>query len=236
MRFPSITAGVRWTSDSGKDDINVVADAINGGQWGYNNLQWYGLTYYHKFNDQWHIAFESYTLHENNVPNALNPAVTGPAGLWTLGGTPFSPQYMPFNAPGLAQCSSTTVLACTAAVRTDVTYLNYRPGPLDNISYRLEYYDDMQGQRTGTKTAYFETGVGWQHWFSPQIEIRPEFTYLQVAERLRLQRQRQPRHPRHPKLCPHRCGRHHPPLLRRSRVTAKAVTPFTGNNSTGANK
>ena len=58
-----------------------------------------------------------------------------------------------------------------------MTYLNYRPGPLDNISYRLEYYDDMQGQRTGTKTAYFETGIGWQHWFSPQIEIRPEFTY-----------------------------------------------------------
>ena len=84
---------------------------------------------------------------------------------------------MPFNAPGLAQCSSTTVLACTASVQTYVTYLNYRPGPLDNISYRLEYYDDMQGQRTGTKTAYFETGIGWQHWFSPQIEIRPEFTY-----------------------------------------------------------
>ena len=102
----------------GKDDINVVADAINGGQWGYNNLQWYGLTYYHKFNDQWHIAFETYDLHQNNVPNALNPAVTGPAGLWTLGGTPFSPQYMPFNAPGLAQCSSTTVLSCTAEVRT----------------------------------------------------------------------------------------------------------------------
>jgi hypothetical protein len=22
--------------------------------WGYNNLQWLGGTYYHKFNDQWH--------------------------------------------------------------------------------------------------------------------------------------------------------------------------------------
>src|ERR1700755_2518459 len=37
---PSITAGVRWTSDSGNDDINIVGDALNGGQWGYNNLQW----------------------------------------------------------------------------------------------------------------------------------------------------------------------------------------------------
>ncbi|MEA3151206.1 MAG: hypothetical protein QOD56_2145, partial [Gammaproteobacteria bacterium] len=42
---------------------------------------------------------------------------------------------------------------------------------------RIEWYDDAQGQRTGTKTAYVETGIGWQHWFSPQIEIRPEVSY-----------------------------------------------------------
>src|SRR6516165_937371 len=101
---PSLTAGFRWTSDSGNDNIYVVGDALNGGQWGYNNLQWIGLTYYHKFNDQWHISFETYNLHQNNVPNALNPAVTGPNGLFTLGGTPFSPQYLPFNSPFLAQC------------------------------------------------------------------------------------------------------------------------------------
>jgi hypothetical protein len=55
--------------------------------------------------------------------------------------------------------------------------VNYSPTKLDNISYRLEYFDDQQGQRTGTKTAYIETGLGWQHWFSPQIEIRPEVSY-----------------------------------------------------------
>src|SRR5579863_2463207 len=40
---PSGTLGVRWTSDDGRDDVNVVMDAWNGGQWGYNNLQWVGL-------------------------------------------------------------------------------------------------------------------------------------------------------------------------------------------------
>ncbi|WMT78807.1 outer membrane beta-barrel protein [Bradyrhizobium sp. Ash2021] len=171
---PSVTGGVRWTSDSGNDSIYVVADAINGGQWGYNNLQWYGLTAYHKFNDQWHISFETYNLHQNNVLNANNPAAVA---AFAAGGTPFSPQYVPFNAPGLAFCSSTTVFACTASVQTYLAYLSYKASPLDNISYRIEYYDDKQGQRTGTKTAYFETGIGWQHWFSPQIEIRPEVTY-----------------------------------------------------------
>src|SRR3984885_4402073 len=56
---PSVTAGVRWTSNDGNDDVNVVANGINAGQWGYNNLQWYGLTYYHKFNEPARISCET---------------------------------------------------------------------------------------------------------------------------------------------------------------------------------
>jgi hypothetical protein len=181
---PSITLGVRWTSDTGNDDINLVADGINGGQWGYNNLQWYGGTYYHKFNDQWHISIESYNEHQNNVPNLLNPAVINAAGtgLFQMGGTPFSPQYMPFNAPGLAICKNAAVLSCTADWQTALMYLNYKPNALNNISYRAEFVDDYQGQRTGTKTRYIETGIGWQHWFSPQIEIRPEVSYYKSLD------------------------------------------------------
>src|ERR1700720_3335203 len=104
---PSVTAGVRWTSNDGNDDVNVVANGINAGQWGYNNLQWYGLTYYHKFNDAWHISFETYNEHQNNVPNQNNPAALA---IFAAGGTPFSPQYMPFNSPFLAQCGSVQVL------------------------------------------------------------------------------------------------------------------------------
>jgi hypothetical protein len=171
---PSGTLGVRYTSDSGNDDINIVANGINGGQWGYNNLQWYGGTYYHKFNDQWHISFEVYDEHQNNVLNANNPAALA---AFVAGGTPFSPQIMPFNSPFLAQCNSAAVFSCTAEARAALTYISYKASPLDNISYRVEYFDDVEGQRTGTKTAYFETGIGWQHWFSPQIEIRPEVSY-----------------------------------------------------------
>jgi len=171
---PSITGGVRWSSDSGNDDFNIVANAINGGQWGYNNLQWYGLTYYHKFNDQWHISIETYNEHQNNVANLNNPVALAAIA---NGGTPFSPQYMPFNAPSGAFCSSAAVVSCTATFQTALMYLNYKVSPLDNISYRAEFVNDEQGQRTGTKTRYIETGIGWQHWFSPQIELRPEVSY-----------------------------------------------------------
>jgi hypothetical protein len=176
---PSITGGIRWTSDTGNDDVNIVANGINGGQWGYNNLQWYGLTYYHKFNDQWHISIETYNEHQDNVPNLNNAAALA---ILANGGTPFSPQYIPFNAPGGAFCSNAAVLSCRASVQTALMYLNYKPAPLDNISYRLEWFDDQQGQRTGFKSRYVETGLGWQHWFSPQIEIRPEVSYYRALD------------------------------------------------------
>jgi len=69
----------------------------------------------------------------------------------------------------------TVLLHCGVAVV--LWYLNYSPTKLDNLSWRMEWFDDVEGQRTGTKTNYIETGIGWQHWFSPQIEIRPEFSF-----------------------------------------------------------
>jgi hypothetical protein len=134
---------------------------------------------YYKFNDQWHISMESYNEHQNGVLNLNNPAALA---ILASGGTPFSPQYMPYNAPGGALCKDHTVLSCNAQFQTALMYLNYKPDPLDNISYRAEFVDDYQGQRTGTATRYIETGIGWQHWFSPQIEIRPEVSYYKAMD------------------------------------------------------
>ncbi len=171
---PSLTYGVRWQSDSGNDNVYIVADAINNGTWGYNNLQWYGLTWYHKFDDKLHLAWEAYTLSQKNVLN-----VTDPLGIIANGGFPFSTAAsgIKFNAPNFAQCSDPAAVTCTARVITTVQYWNYKVTPLDNISLRLEYYHDEQGQRTTVATRYADVGLGWQHWFSPQVEIRPEVTY-----------------------------------------------------------
>jgi hypothetical protein len=171
---PSVTLGVRWTSDDGKDDLNLVGDALNGGQWGYNNLQWIGGTYYHKLNDYWHIAVEVWNIHENNVPNLNNPAA---AAIVAGGGTPFSPQFTPFNGPNAAQCSNPTVLTCQADEQSFLLYVNYSPNKLNNFSLRTEFFMDPQGQRTGVATNYTDVAFSWQHWLSPQIELRPEIAY-----------------------------------------------------------
>jgi hypothetical protein len=64
-----------------------------------------------------------------------------------------------------------------------VAYINYQFSPLDNISIRPEYFDDKQGQRTGTKNRYVNLGIGLQHWLSPQIEFRPEIDYDYALDR-----------------------------------------------------
>ena len=171
---PSLVACIRLNWNDGRDNLYPCVDGINNGVWGYNNLQWYGTTYYHKFNDQWHISTETYTLWQNKVANLNNPITQAAVA---AGGTPFSPQYMPFNAPNEANCHNVSELTCKAQVYTAVAYINYTLDPLNNFSFRPEYYYDAEGQRTGTRTGYYEFGLGWQHWLSPQIEFRPEIDY-----------------------------------------------------------
>src|SRR5580700_772189 len=172
---PSLAAAVRWQSDSGYDTIYATVDGINSGTWGYNNLQWTGGTFYHKFNEQWHLSVEAYTLNQRHVLNELDPANLP---VLLANGIPFNPTSgYNFNAPNLAQCGNTYAPNCTARMFTGLFYLNYSPNKLDNISWRGEFYDDMNGQRTTVKTRYVSTGLGWQHWLSPQVEFRPEVVY-----------------------------------------------------------
>jgi hypothetical protein len=178
---PSITGCVRYQTDGGNDDLYLCADAINDGVWGYNNLQWYGGTYYHKFDERWHIALESYYLFQNNVPNLNNPTVQN---IVAHGGTPFSNPFsgIVFNAPNMAQCSDVNALSCRAQAFAALAYVNYRATSLDNISLRLEFYNDMEGQRTTVKTRYVDAALSWQHWLSPQIEFRPEIAYYKSLD------------------------------------------------------
>ncbi len=175
---PSVTACLRMQSNSASDNVYFCADAINHGQYGYNNLQWLGMTYYHRFDDHWHVAFETWHIQENGVPNLNNPASQA---IIAGGGEPFSPQFLPFNAPAGAYCRNAGALTCNAPEQTALFYLNYSPEALDNFSLRGEVFDDIVGQRTGVATTYYEAALGWQHWVSPQIEMRPEISWYHSA-------------------------------------------------------
>src|SRR5262249_25686337 len=100
-----------------------------------------------------------------------------PAGIIAAGGYPFAPGIIQVNAPNFAQCSDPNAVTCTARAFSALAYVNYRATSLDNFTFRAEFYNDMEGQRTGTRTRYVDFGLGWQHWFSPQVVLRPEITY-----------------------------------------------------------
>ena len=183
---PAGTLCTRYNSDDGKTSFNACANGINNGEWGYNNLQWKGFTFYHSFDDHWHVAAEYYQESQNDVPN-LNNAYVQTNIVATGKGTPFSPNLMPFNAPNMAWCSGNTTttnasnLTCTAKSTGFTAYLNYSPDALNNFSLRPEIYKDNEGQRTGVATTYHNIAAGWQHWLSPQIELRPEIAYYHAG-------------------------------------------------------
>jgi hypothetical protein len=40
----------------------------------------------------------------------------------------------------------------------------------------------MEGQRTAIKSRYVDVAGSWQHWLSPQIEMRPEVAYYKSLD------------------------------------------------------
>jgi hypothetical protein len=172
---PSFTGCLRYQTDSAYDAAYACANGINNGTWGYNNLQQYALTYYHKFNEKWHITFEGWDMHENHTPNAAaygEPNQT-PGNFGNLGSL--------LNGPFGAWCRSGA--SCTSQEYSMLSYLNYQIAPMDNLSWRVEFFNDESGQRTGVKDRYFNYAFGWQHWFSPTIMIRPEVAVYNALDR-----------------------------------------------------
>jgi hypothetical protein len=175
----SFVGCARWNADDGANDVQVCFDGQNRGTWGYNNLEWTGMTFYHKFNDKWHMSWEAYHEWTLGVPNVNNPLV---AYLSANNGTPFGPANTPYNPPNQAVCENATVLTCRSDEYGTVAYFNYSPDNLNNFSIRPERYWDSQGQRTGTRAVYTNFALGWQHWYSPQIEVRPEIAYYHANQ------------------------------------------------------
>jgi len=82
-----------------------------------------------------------------------------------------------FGAPSGAQCNDTTRVTCTSKEVALLNYVEYTISGRDYITIRNEYFHDLQGQRTGFKTAYSEHMLGWTHWIGNAITIRPEVRY-----------------------------------------------------------
>jgi hypothetical protein len=154
---PSLTACVSYTFNHGNDNIYPCASGINSGRYAYNNVQLFVNTWYHKFNQRWHMATETYYEYMRDVP-----AVGGPLPTET-------------NANG-AICSPGQV-RCLAPVVAGVNYLQREFSKKNYIAIRNEVFDDKAGQRTGFKSVYSEHSITWGHWISDVVTLRPELRW-----------------------------------------------------------
>ena len=167
---------VQWTSDSGNDALypclNGASPVGNRGNYGWNNLQHEVISWYHKFNDQWHMSNEAWYMYEKNTPNLSN---ADGAGLYNSYG--FGAVGTPFGAVGGSGCGPNDGVTCKSKEWAFVNYIVYQPGPRDFITLRSEILDDVNGQRTGFATKYTEFLLGWDHWIGKTITLRPELRY-----------------------------------------------------------
>jgi hypothetical protein len=155
------TACVDYTWSKGGDALYTCANSFNKGNYGYNNIQSYYETWYHKINSKWHTDTEAWYMYERNVPNIAGnvtnppPTETGANGAFCSAGerTCFAPEFAVVN------------------------YLERKISSRKYLSIRNEFMDDIRGQRTGSKTRYSEHLVSYGYWIGSTVLFRPEVRF-----------------------------------------------------------
>jgi hypothetical protein len=84
------------------------------------------------------------------------------------------PGFGPDGTPGVPGSSALPGKAQEFGI---VNYLNVAIDPKNMLSFRNEFYNDQDGQRTGFATRYTSHTLGMTHWVSPDVELRPEVRY-----------------------------------------------------------
>ena len=159
----TLNACLGYTWSQGGNNVYVCDNSLNDGRYGYNNLQAFYATWYHKYGKQsrWHTATESWYQYEKDTPNVNNPAA----------------QALLIPGANGAICKSIQQVTCFAPDYAIVNYHEYQASKRDYFSFRNEFFDDFVGQRTGTKSKFTEHMIGWGHWVGTTVLFRPELRF-----------------------------------------------------------
>ena len=152
---------LNYSTSSNKDNFYGCANGINDGKYAYNNLQDYDFTWYHKFNNKWHMATEAWYMYEHDVPNVAGNVAN-----------PIKPEM---GANG-AFCTA-RVLRCTAPEYAVVNYINREVSSKFMFGFRSDFLDDKKGQRTGFATKYTENTFYVTKYIGTTVMFRPELRF-----------------------------------------------------------
>src|SRR5580704_11909007 len=165
---------VQYSWHTSKDNLYLCDNETNmgkdSGKYAYNNLQAYYLTWYHVIDKNWHTSTETWYQWMKQVPNV---GYSPPAG----SNLPMVDPIQPETGSNGAFCHNRAVFTCYAPEWAVVNYVERQFGAHNYITIRNEYFDDIVGQRTGTKSRYTEHLFGWGHWIGTTVLFRPEVRY-----------------------------------------------------------
>ena len=117
------------------------------------------LTWSHRFNRRVHTVTEAYTEYEFDGQLGGNEN-DGPVQSFGNGGGGAAP-----------------VIPGRSGAQAIVNYTQYMFNPKDYATFRSDFLDDGQGQRTGVPNRYSSYTLGLTHWTSHNIIVRPEIRY-----------------------------------------------------------
>jgi hypothetical protein len=165
----TLNLGFQYTWNDGNDSIYPVLNALNDQKYAYNNVNSFYLTWYHKFRSHpsVHLSTEAWYMWEKDVPNVRNPV---------------SAPLLETNANG-AYCNNTSEITCFAPEAAVLSYVEKQFSTRDYLTIRNEFFDDLKGQRTGTKSRYTEHLLMWGHWIGSTVLLRPELRFERSYDR-----------------------------------------------------
>ena len=158
--IPTGQALVRWVSASNNDSLWGGINSVNNGKFkgNHDNLQQFNLDWTHRFTEQFFSATEMYYIYQFDA---------------ALGG---SCNFGPVQSYGGGGGCGPIVPGTSKALGA-VNYLELKVSDKDFMSFRTDYLDDYEGQRTGYATEYMSWTLGLTHFFSSLLEVRPELRY-----------------------------------------------------------
>ncbi len=151
---------VKWVAPNNKDSLYGGLDSIGHGYYknGHDDLQVFGFTWSHKFNDKFTTMTEQYYIWQRQ---AL-------AGGTVTDGNPHP--YFPGVGPG-------KLIPGLSDSYGIVNYTSYVLSDKALLVFRSDCLADFQGQRTGIAGAYFENTLGYIRHLNSWAILRPEVRF-----------------------------------------------------------
>ncbi|MEI9918442.1 MAG: outer membrane beta-barrel protein [Bacteroidota bacterium] len=159
----------RWVSKNNNNSIYGGINSLGKGQYrnGHDDLQQLVATWGHRFGKKVHMMTEAYYMWQKDG---------------ALGG---SAVYGPNKYYALNSLNSQGELTIVPGISKSIGFVNYfqvQTSAKGYISIRNGFLNDVNGQRTGFATLYTDHTIGYVHYFSPLVFMRPEVRYERAYE------------------------------------------------------